>query len=938
MKKKLLSILFALSLLVNVSAQEPKNTLYDGGSSDIPKPAFGQYTVGDDYFLADYKQLSQYLNDVSKVSNRIKVQQVGTTTEGRPFNLAIISSPENLKELEKYRQISVKLGKAEGLTDDDAKKLASEGKAVVWIDAGVHATETVNPQALFVQVYDLLARNDEETKRILDNVIVLLVIANPDGMDLVSDWYMQDSDPKKRNMNIPRLYQKYVGHDDNRDSYIANQKETEILNKELFIDWIPQITYNQHQSGPAGAVLYMPPFRDPFDYNNDPLVEIGIDLVGSAVHHRFLAEGKGGAVEREEGPYSTWFNGGVRTAVGFHNQIGIMHEINGSPTPMSFPLIPDKLVANGNNPLPIGPQSVWHLYQSIGYVITADRAILDIAARQKDEFLFRIYRAGKNSIERGSQDYWTLTPKWIDKLKADYKEYKKEKTDSDQPASEENPEYFSQGIPVELYNKLRTKENRDPRGYIIPADQTDFITATKFINALLKAGVDVHRATGDFTVAGKNYPAGSYIVKAAQAFRPHLRDMFEPQDYPNDFQYPGGPPIPPYDMAGYTLAFQMGVQFDRILDAFDGPFEKIQGLVKTPEGKVSGVSAPVAYLLSHQVNDAFTATTRLLASGEEVYWLQAPFVTDKKTYPAGTIYIPAKSSTAAQVQKLAGEIGVNFEAIASKPHGDALKLRPVKVALVDQYGGSMPSGWIRWLFEQQFQFSSFEVIYPQALDAGNLSQYDVIILPSGSFPSRNERERRSRVNENDVPDQYKNRTGRITFEKTAPQLRKFVENGGTVLAIGSSSEFGRYLGLPITNALSEIQEDGTEKAFNSRKFYIPGSVLRVKVDNTTPVAYGVTEDLDIIYNNSPAFRLQPDASLKGVNSVAWFSGTEPLRSGWAWGQRYLDGATAIAEANVGKGKVFLFGPEITFRGQPHSSFKFLFNGIYYSGAKSIKLP
>ena len=289
MKKQLLLILLAISTFAGASAQEPENTLYEGGSPSIPKPVFGQYTVGDDYFLANYQQLLQYLEKLEKASDRIKVQDIGVTPEGRPFKLILISSPENLENLEKYRRISVQLAKAEGLTDDDARKLASEGKAVVWIDGGLHATEAINAQALFVQAYDLLARNDEETKRILDNVILLLVLANPDGMDLVSDWYMRENNPEKRNMAIPRLYQKYVGHDNNRDSYITNQTETEIINRQMYIDWIPQIMYNQHQTGPAGAVLFMSPFRDPFNYNQDPLVPIGIDLVGSAVHHRFLA-------------------------------------------------------------------------------------------------------------------------------------------------------------------------------------------------------------------------------------------------------------------------------------------------------------------------------------------------------------------------------------------------------------------------------------------------------------------------------------------------------------------------------------------------------------------------------------------------------------------------------------------------------------------------
>ena len=935
MRKSILLISFTL-FSVNILIAGP-----------ISEPKFGAYKVGDDYFLANYTQLLDFWGKLEKESDRLKLVEIGKTSEGRSQKIAIISSPGNLKNLKRYQEISVKLGKAEGLTDEEAHLLAKEGKTVVAIDGGLHATESVNSQALFTSAYDLLSKNDEETLRILDNVILLLIPSNPDGMELVANWYMRESDPKKRNQNIPRLYQKYVGHDNNRDSYIANLTETENLNRLFFIDWIPQITYNQHQSGPAGSVLFVSPFRDPFNYNHDPLVPIGIELVSSAIHNRFLAEGKGGAVTRDAAPYSTWFNGGVRTTVGFHNQIGLMHEIIGSPTPISIPLVASKLLPNSRQPLPIGPQQTWHISQSIEYVISADRAILDIAARLREDFLYRIYIAGKNSIERGSKDYWTLTPKRLAELEANYAKSKEDQ--KNKPNSQSGEEFRGRGgqnIPVEFWDKLHTPETRDPRGYIIPSDQVDFLTATKFVKALLKGGVDVYRATKDFQIAGKTYTAGSYVVKAAQAFRPHLRDLFEPQDHPNDLEYPGGPPKKPYDLVGYTLAYQFDLKFDRILDGFDGPFEKINGLLKAPTGKIAGVSNPKGYLLSHQINDAFIGTTRLLASGQDVFWLSSPLTVKGKTYPVGTIYIPAKSTTAPVVKKLASEVGLNFVAISSKPKGEAFKLRPVRVALWDRYGGSMESGWIRWLFETQFPFP-FEVVYPATFDAGKLKdKYDVVILPSGAFPASNSG-RRDAATEGDeggrgfrsenVPDEFKDRAGNITLDKTAPLLRQFAEDGGFVITVGSSTAFSKFLGLPVADALAEKQSDGSDKRISSEKFYVPGSVLRVKVDNTIPIAYGVSSDLDVLYSNDPVFRLLPGAKQKGVHPVAWFPNAEPLRSGWALGQNYLNGANTVVEASVGKGKVFLFGPNITFRGQSYGSFKFLFNGIYQSGATSVKL-
>jgi Zinc carboxypeptidase len=925
------------------------------GQGAITPPKYGQYTVGDDYFLANYTQLLDYWSKVAKESDRIKIVQIGKTAEDRPFMMAIITSPANHKNLAHYKEISQKLARAEGLTDAQARALASEGKSIVWIDGGLHATECINAQALFTETYDLLTRNDPETLRILNDDILLLVPANPDGMELVSNWYMKESDPKLRNTNsIPRLYQKYVGHDDNRDSYIANQPETEAINRQMYVEWIPQIMYNQHQTGPAGSVLFFSPFRDPFNYNQDPLVPIGIDLVSAAVHERFLAEGKPGAVMRSNAPYSTWFNGGDRTTTGFHNQIGLLSEIIGNPTPMSIPLVASKLLPGGNQPAPIGPRQEWHQSQSIDYVLTADYGILDIASRFREEFLFRIYRAGKNSIERGNEDYWTLTPKRIAAMEAAYAKDQavagitpRRIAGADAPAGDAGGGGgFNAGMPLKYWEQLHTPEMRDPRGYIIPSNQPDFLTATKFVNALIKCGIVVNRTTKDFEVAGKKYPSGSYVVLAAQAFRPHLRDMLEPQDHPNDFEYPGGPPRPPYDITGYTLAFQMGVQFDRILDGFDGPFEKIPSLLKPPAGKVSTVTSAAGYLLSHQVNDSFTATNRLLAAGEDVYWLKTEFTANGRTYAPGAIYIAAKATTAPLLNKLAAEIGLNFDATATKPHGEALKLHPVRIGLWDRYGGSQDSGHIRWMFEQAFP-TTFQLVYPPTLDAGNLkSKFDVLIFPGGAIPG-GEGGRGGRGGGGgagrggrgtaQVPDEYRNEVGNISLATTGPQLRKFVEEGGTILAIGSSTGIGSYLGLPVTSALTERTSDGAEERLSGSKFYVPGSVLQASVDNTIPIAYGLPDKVDVFYDNSPAFRLVPGANLKDTHPIAWFASPNPLRSGWAWGEQYLNGAVEAVEAKVGEGTVYLFAPEITFRGQPHGTFKFLFNAIDLAGATRTEL-
>src|SRR3954469_387488 len=382
-----------------------------------PKEALG-FNIGDDYQVANYTQLENYWKKLASESPRMKLESIGKTEEGRDQWMAIITSPENMKKLARYKEIGAKLAHAEGVSEQEARALAKEGKAIVWIDGGLHATETVGSQQLMEWVYQMVSRNDEETLRFLNDTILLNVQANPDGQELVANWYMREKDPQKRTMGgLPRLYAKYVGHDDNRDFYMSNMKESTNMNRQLFIEWFPQIMYNHHQTGPAGAVVFIPPFRDPFNYNFDPLVPLGIEMVGTAKHSRLVAEGKGGSAMRSGANYSTWWNGGLRTITYFHNMIGILTEIIGNPTPMTIPLVADKQLPKGDWPMPITPQA-WHYRQSIDYEMSNNRAILDLASRYRETFLFNIWRMGANSIDRGSKDSWTVTPKRIAALEA----------------------------------------------------------------------------------------------------------------------------------------------------------------------------------------------------------------------------------------------------------------------------------------------------------------------------------------------------------------------------------------------------------------------------------------------------------------------------------------------------------------------------------------
>jgi len=879
-----------------------------------PKQQFG-FNLGDDYQLINYEQYADYLGKLVKESDRIKVVTIGDTAEKRSQFMAIVTSPPNHKKLDRLQAVSRMMATDGTLASEAAAKFAAEGKAVVWIDGGLHASESLCAQAMMETIYQLLSASDAETLRILDDVVVLFVHANPDGHDLIADWYMRERDPKKRSLaGLPRLYQKYIGHDNNRDFYANTQAETRNMNRVMYREWLPQIVYNHHQSGPPGTVLFCPPFRDPFNYNVDPLVVSGIDAVGAAMMQRFLVENKPGATSRSGARYSTWWNGGLRTTCYFHNMIGLLTETIGNPTPMRIPFNPAQQLPRADYLAPIPPQE-WHFRQSVDYSVTANKAILDYASRHREQLLHTVWLMGRNATERGNKDGWTVTPKMVAAAKGER----------------------GQGA----YEKFfRDPAKRDARGYVIPSNQPDFLTATKFVNVLIATGVKVHRARTEFAVAGKKYPAGSYVVKCAQPFRAHVLDMFEPQDHPDDFAYPCAAPTPPYDAAGWTLAYQMGVRFDRILDGFNGPFEEVKDELPPPPAKVLDTEGAVGFYLHIRTNDAFRAVNQLLAAGEEVRRLKEYFVAEGFKHPPGMFFITKKAGTQTRLEKIAAELGTRFIGSKVAPGMEAVLLKPVRIGLWDRYGGSMPSGWTRWILEQ-FEFP-FRVVYPPELDGGDLREkFDVIILVDGALggfggrrPMGGDAPPPDEVNVIDeigLPAEYRGRRGSITTAKTLPHLKKFLEDGGTILTIGSSTSLATQLGLPIANHLVAKDGEGKERPLGRDKFYVPPSILRVKVDNAHPLAWGLANEVDVMFNNSPTFR----ANSIGMSmaKVAWFEGKMPLRSGWAYGQEHLDGGVVVIDASVGKGRLVLYGPQVLFRAQPHGTFKLVFNAISRAAEK-----
>nr|MCB7500210.1 M14 family metallopeptidase [Enterobacter roggenkampii] len=872
-------------------------------SLTTPLEAFG-HEVGADYRLITYSQFERYLQTLAGQSDRMKLLEIGKSSEGRTQYLSVVSSPQNLANIDRYQEIARRMAKAEGVSEAEARALAAEGKAVVWIDGGLHSTETVPPQALIAALYEWLTAEDAEARRILDDVVILFAPLNPDGWELVSTWYMRNEDPLKREYaSIPRLYQKYVGHDNNRDYYLSAMTETTNVNRQFFREWFPQIIYNHHQTAPAGTVVFMPPFRDPFNYNYDPLVMSTLSEVGAAMHSRLIEEGKPGSTMRSGANYSTWNNGMERSVNYFHNAVGLLTEITGHPTPSQISLIPDNQLPRNDLPLPVAPQT-WRFAQSIEYSQSINRAVLNYASRNKDRVLFNIWRMGQNAIDKGNTDTWRVTPSAIDALNA---------------AAGEN----ARRVDPALYESvLRDPARRDPRGYVIPADQADLPTAVAFLNSLVKTGVDVERATRAFTIGSKTYPAGSYVVKTAQAYRPHVLDMFEPQDHPHDLQYPGGPPKLPYDATGYTLAMQMGVQFDRILDGFEAPTERVADVMAPPPGKIEG-NGRAGWLIDHAPINGYVLTNRLLAAGVPVFWQEGETRAGRQTLAPGALWIPADDKARPIVEAAVRDLGLNAHAVARAPGGERIALKPVRVGLVDRYGGSMASGWTQWMLEQ-FEYP-FEVIYPQRLDAGDLNKdFDVLVFASDMISADlSAAAQREQPTPDSIPAEYRGWLGHITAEKTVPQIDAFARAGGSVVTIGSAHRLAAAMGAPVQDVLTG--PDG--KPVASTDFFIPGAVMQTEVDNSRPLTFGAPSRMNVFFNRNAGFR----PAGEGASMVRYPQQVE-VSSGWAIGADKLSGADAVLDLEHGEGRVIVLGPDVVNRAQARASSRLLFNALFYGPA------
>jgi hypothetical protein len=828
-------------------------------AADAPTPA----PPPADYSLVKWDQVVTFFKAADRESERVVVRELGKTTEGRPYLAAFISSAATIRDLDRYQAMQKRIALADG---EDAQDLIPKSKAVVLITCSIHSTETASTFMAMKLLYELAHGDDAETQEILDNTIVILVpSANPDGVDIVADWYDRTKGKPWEGDGLPRLYHKYAGHDTNRDWFMLNLKETQLLTHLLYKEWFPTLAYDVHQMGSRGARMFVPPFYDPINPNLDARINQSIATIGSHMAADLASKQKKGVLTHAM--YDNWWNGGNRTTPQRHNIVAVLTEA--ASVKLATPIFVDKdelqLKTRGQsdgrpavNFVEPWPGGWWRLADIEEYERICARSLLTFAARYKNRFQSDYLAMARESVRKGREE--------------------------------------------------------PPFGWVVPLNGTDPGTAAEMVRILADTGIRVHRAKTEIKDSAMTYPAGSYVMLSNQPYRAHLKDMMERQDYPARFTA-AGEAEPPYDVAGWTLPLQMGVKNSVLGSPISEGLELVETVSK-PVGMITGdVEKAMSYLIENRANDDFLVLNELLAVGVEVRRISSSPNNQSKLATGSYLFAADETSTAvlklvlkttSTVVKASSE---RFDAF-SRNHAESEAIARKRIGVYQPWKPSMDEGWTRLVLER-FHFR-FETLHNADLIAGNLkNRIDTLLIPSIDVRT---------LRDGYLPDETEPKYVGGIGREGVDSLRAFLHDGGTLVCLEDSCTFAiEELGLGVTNVL---------KGLKTSEFYGPGSILRIvnePASTSNLLTIGMPEQSSAYFDRSMAFDFT-----KGTEpSIASrYAETSPLQSGWLLGASKLAGKIALADLAFEGGHVILFGFPPQHRGQPHGTFRLLFNALY----------
>ncbi len=864
----------ALSAAASAAAQRSPSA---GGGSSIPTPeSVIGFPVGEDYKLFTYDQSIDYFHKLAAASNRVRLITVGKTAYGKTWTAVLISSPANLARLDKIRETNMKLAHPAGLTDAQARELARQGRVIVDISGGLHASEIAGSQHTPQVAYELLSRaNEPEMKTILDSVVFFLWPSiNPDGQDIVVNWCranQPDAEHNGRGAVPMELYEKYVGHDNNRDSYMLNVVESRVIQR-TWREWEPDVIYVQHQSSPFPTRIWIPPFADPVGLRVPPIMAREVNAIGTRIAERLDANGMPGAVSQLE-TYDAWYPGYIDYMPMYQNIPSWWTETQGgncaTPRTSTVADLPPDYAELRPTSLYSSPwaQGKWGLRDAVNYMVTADIATLDYAARFKSELLFNRYQAARNTIQQ----------------------------------------FKTSG----------------PYAYFIPQEQHDRVAPVEMLRRMAFMGIRVEQLSRDVNYGGASYPKGTWVIPMDQEYAQLVRELFEPQKYPDMGE------DTPYDAAGWTLPYQMGVNVvegkSPLTDDIRGALTPLRGttvdwhtdatepfttnaeaagIVPAP-GEISGTGD--ALLLDPAQNNSFRLINRALSAGASLRFAPA-------SGGHGARYV-VTGLDAAKADAWAKELWITAERTSSPPPAAN---SPTRIALYKSQPGVMDEGWTEWLFDT-FN-AKYTLITPNDLRAGNLgSKFDVIVVGSQGVGGRGGRGGGG----GGGGGGRGGRGGAAPDSSAADEQRavdEFVRGGGTVVAWNQgANSIISALHLPVRNVVAGLPR---------KEFFTGGSIMSVITDPTHPVMAGMPERADVMVFNSPVF-----TTLEGFDGavLAKFPGdVTPLRSGFLNGLPHIQGYAAALDVKHDRGHAILFGFQPEWRGQPTGTFRTVFNAAFFA--------
>ncbi len=841
----------------------------------IPSPEeFFGFRMGADRRLARWDRIVEYFWQLDR-SPCVKVVELGKTTMGNPFLLVIITSPENLRNLERLGEISRRIADPRGLSEDEAKGLVEEGRAVICQSMSLHATEVGGTQMAPELAYELITGDSPEIRRILEEVVFLMIPCfNPDGQIMVVDWYNKWLGTEYEGCPLPWLYHKYVGHDNNRDAFMLNMVESQYAARILFREWVPQAYIDHHHMGSYGARFYIPPYCDPIHPHADPLIWREHEWYGAHMAVKLEEAGKTGVLSGAQ--YLAWGHLGFHWITEYHNIAGMLTE--SASARLATPIYIHRSQLRGGvrgmsstyeaqlrfpNPWPGG---WWRLRDIVEQQKIAALAALDLAAKNRREVLWNMYLKARRQVERG--------------------------------------------------------EAGRPYAFVVPLKQHDPLTALKMVERLLLQGIEVHRAEEEFEGDGVLYPRGTYVVFLQQPKMGLIRTLLGRTLYPDNEWTRGrdGSPLRPQDTATDTLAEFMGVRVVPV-DEVHGEFSVVKK-VEFPEGRVTGESE-IGYLLDTRLNDSYIAVNRLLTSGIEVLRVEGEVDTPDLRFPPGSFLIPHQEGVEEALRRVSRSLHLTFHALREEVEVGVHEVRRLRVGMYQRYyGGNMDEGWTRWLLEQ-YEFP-YATLMDDEIKGGDLAErYDVLILPNDPVPLITgekveeyfEKRFKGRFPMPRYPPEYRSGIG----EEGVESLKEFVEAGGRLVTLNQACQLPiERFRLPVRDVLSGL---------SPKDFYCPGSTLWALTDNSHPLAYGMPERALIFFWNSPAFEILPSDRNERYEVVVEYPDSDVLQSGWLIGEEHLRRKAALISASLGEGEVVLIGFRPQHRAQTHGTFKFLFNAL-----------